>query len=537
MNLENSADKRGSMSAARLFAVFTALESFRLCYLRLCFWITEETGLLELENMIFILFSFAMVAGMIFLPLILDKTRLSESPQKLKPIMRVFIVVTATAAIVSYFAQGYTALVFQFITTFFTAGSMAVCLRRIAGGMVAPRLVGLFIGLSFSVMALSGAVLFFLPFTDIPTGIILFVICVFLAVAFFLFEVKSDVSGVDEKGLTHIDNYAPFTRRLLGLSVLVLCVYALISGFLDNIYFFDAAFGLIPNFMLYILLYAAVCDVAAGFISARADPAAAVIGSLFLICLGQSMSFFSDNVLLVYPYTILSDGGNNIMSVYLVSIPIVYCAYTRRKGSLLPGLGYVLLYGGFFLSSTLFEFIPGSAHRTILGVTLIVSLAAIAVTFSIVSEGRGRRYGRLEREFNERLTAALKDSDAALEAGLTQEEVKVALLLLDSVTQRDIGRKLHIDAAAVGQYEKTIREKLNLMGEPDPVIAAVVEAFNLTKRETDILKCLRDGFSTDRIAAELYISEGTVRVHVSNLVKKLGIEKRQGVAAWLDERR
>ena len=68
------------------------------------------------------------------------------------------------------------------------------------------------------------------------------------------------------------------------------------------------------------------------------------------------------------------------------------------------------------------------------------------------------------------------------------------------------------------------------------MIAAAVAEYRLTGRETEVLKYLRDGLSTDKIAAELYISEDTVRVHVRNLLKKLGIEKRQNVASWLDTR-
>ena len=76
--------------------------------------------------------------------------------------------------------------------------------------------------------------------------------------------------------------------------------------------------------------------------------------------------------------------------------------------------------------------------------------------------------------------------------------------------------------------------KLNLLGDPDPVIAAVIAEYGLTKREADMLKYLRDSVPTERIAAELYIAPDTVRAHVSNLLKKLGVERRQDVAAWID---
>ena len=42
--------------------------------------------------------------------------------------------------------------------------------------------------------------------------------------------------------------------------------------------------------------------------------------------------------------------------------------------------------------------------------------------------------------------------------------------------------------------------------------------------------------NTEMIANELYISEETVRVHVRNLLKKLGIEKRTDLSEWLKRR-
>ncbi|MCL1983663.1 MAG: LuxR C-terminal-related transcriptional regulator [Clostridiales bacterium] len=123
-----------------------------------------------------------------------------------------------------------------------------------------------------------------------------------------------------------------------------------------------------------------------------------------------------------------------------------------------------------------------------------------------------------------------------INAGLTGEEIKIAHLMLDGVSHRDIARKMNMKAADFSQHEKAIRKKLNLMGDPDPVIAAVAAEYKLTKREKDMLKCLRDGLSTEKTAAELYISEETVRGHVRHLLRKLGIEKRADVITWLEQR-
>ena len=49
---------------------------------------------------------------------------------------------------------------------------------------------------------------------------------------------------------------------------------------------------------------------------------------------------------------------------------------------------------------------------------------------------------------------------------------------------------------------------------------------NLTKRETEIVTLLRNGFSHDEIAKKLNIADKTMYCHKRNLMKKLGCENR-----------
>ena len=120
--------------------------------------------------------------------------------------------------------------------------------------------------------------------------------------------------------------------------------------------------------------------------------------------------------------------------------------------------------------------------------------------------------------------------------GLSQEEQKITKLLADGLTQREIARKLNISANEYELHEKAIREKLNLIDDHDPFIRGIVSKYKLTKREADMLVFLRDRKSTEAIANDLCVSAETVRSHVSKLLKKLGIDKREAVAAWLQER-
>ena len=55
---------------------------------------------------------------------------------------------------------------------------------------------------------------------------------------------------------------------------------------------------------------------------------------------------------------------------------------------------------------------------------------------------------------------------------------------------------------------------------------------NLTEREKQILKCLLNAYSNKHIARALSISEGTVKVHLKSLMKKIAAGNRTQAALW-----
>ncbi|HEV7506210.1 MAG TPA: response regulator transcription factor [Thermoanaerobaculia bacterium] len=67
----------------------------------------------------------------------------------------------------------------------------------------------------------------------------------------------------------------------------------------------------------------------------------------------------------------------------------------------------------------------------------------------------------------------------------------------------------------------------------DPDLAAAAwddEADPLTDRERQVLRLAADGQPSSRIAAELHLSEGTVRNYLSEAISKLGAENRVDAA-------
>jgi DNA-binding NarL/FixJ family response regulator len=68
-------------------------------------------------------------------------------------------------------------------------------------------------------------------------------------------------------------------------------------------------------------------------------------------------------------------------------------------------------------------------------------------------------------------------------------------------------------------------------GRPSPGAPAPAGLDALTPREQDVLRLVTDGRSNRQIAHQLYISEKTVSVHVSNILAKLGVRSRTEAAA------
>lgn len=48
----------------------------------------------------------------------------------------------------------------------------------------------------------------------------------------------------------------------------------------------------------------------------------------------------------------------------------------------------------------------------------------------------------------------------------------------------------------------------------------------LTEREREVLRLMARGFTNPQIASQMSVAEGTVRYHVSNVLRKLGLENR-----------
>ncbi len=84
----------------------------------------------------------------------------------------------------------------------------------------------------------------------------------------------------------------------------------------------------------------------------------------------------------------------------------------------------------------------------------------------------------------------------------------------------DIARKLM--SALAGEQEAANRGEARSKPELN----------DLTEREQEVLQLIARGLSNRQIADEMYISEKTVKTHVSSILSKLGVQDRTQAAIW-----
>lgn len=110
----------------------------------------------------------------------------------------------------------------------------------------------------------------------------------------------------------------------------------------------------------------------------------------------------------------------------------------------------------------------------------------------------------------------------------------VVLLVDDGVEAHDTG-----DALVVRQWRKepalvraaldTVLARFKEMAQPGAVGGRIA---GLTRRQADVLERVAQGLSNADIGLDLGMSENTVRIHVSAILRTLGLSNRTQAALW-----
>jgi len=96
------------------------------------------------------------------------------------------------------------------------------------------------------------------------------------------------------------------------------------------------------------------------------------------------------------------------------------------------------------------------------------------------------------------------------------------------------------DAGAV-EIEQALRQVMDGQAAIDPAVQHhVIAALSsepalpdgLTPRELEVLRLIADGLSNTEIAAQLFVSEATVKTHINHLFAKAGVRDRAQAVAY-----
>jgi DNA-binding NarL/FixJ family response regulator len=93
-----------------------------------------------------------------------------------------------------------------------------------------------------------------------------------------------------------------------------------------------------------------------------------------------------------------------------------------------------------------------------------------------------------------------------------------------------------VRAAASGDAIVSPRATARLLQEfvvRSPVLTQAVRA--LTDREVEVVRLMAKGLSNEDIAREAFVSLGTVKTHVSNILAKLALQSRIQIVVWAFE--
>ncbi|KJY24825.1 LuxR family transcriptional regulator [Streptomyces sp. NRRL S-495] len=95
--------------------------------------------------------------------------------------------------------------------------------------------------------------------------------------------------------------------------------------------------------------------------------------------------------------------------------------------------------------------------------------------------------------------------------------------LLKNLPAAELARAVRLAHTGVAQFDQTVIANL-AAGLPAPDL--------LTPRETEVLRLVSAGATNKEIASRLYLSEGTVKNHISRVLSRLGLRDRTQAALY-----
>lgn len=109
------------------------------------------------------------------------------------------------------------------------------------------------------------------------------------------------------------------------------------------------------------------------------------------------------------------------------------------------------------------------------------------------------------------------------------KETGVNGYLLKNSSKEELLQTIHLVMNNQTSFPYLEPKKENLFDKED----GFLKQFNLTRRETEILQLLKNNFTNQQIAAELFLSIYTVETHRKNIMHKLGLKNPSSLMRFI----
>jgi len=151
----------------------------------------------------------------------------------------------------------------------------------------------------------------------------------------------------------------------------------------------------------------------------------------------------------------------------------------------------------------------------------------IAIIDLRLGEEDGLKLVELERKNMNNIKYIILTSSLKVEDFMRAKKIGVDGYILKQALTEDLLYAVHLVNRGKKYYDPIMMEDTY---SSDSRILDV-----LTRREKEVLDKLGDGLSNNQIAKELYISENTVKKHVSSVLSKLNLNRRTEAALFVNK--
>ncbi|NMP32355.1 winged helix-turn-helix transcriptional regulator [Thalassotalea sp. M1531] len=141
----------------------------------------------------------------------------------------------------------------------------------------------------------------------------------------------------------------------------------------------------------------------------------------------------------------------------------------------------------------------------------------------------------LSLNLNENQNTASKGNNVStrLVVLTVSEDNQEVLSAIDCASHSNLLENNHLNELIEKIKKATLKANVDFKPSKDKTIKSNGAFSSLTCRELEILNLIAKGLSNKLIARELNISDGTVKVHVKHLLKKLKLKSRVEAAVWM----